>query len=42
MLNIKNKLIEVENKRPIIYDLIYDKSKINSPVIIFCHGYKGF
>ena len=42
MLNIKNKLIEVENKRPIIYDLIYDNSKINSPVIIFCHGYKGF
>ena len=31
MLSKKNKLIEFENKRPIIYDLIYDKSKINSP-----------
>lgn len=30
-----------KNKKPILYDCYYKKSKSPKPVIIFCHGYKG-
>lgn len=42
MMSIKNKLIPGSSGRPILYDLIYDKRIKSSPVVIFCHGYKGF
>ena len=38
-LNIK---IEGTNKRPILIDLMYSSSIESAPLIIFCHGYKGF
>jgi len=31
-----------EHDKPIISDFIFDETKINQPVVIFCHGYKGF
>ena len=35
-------MIPGPNERPIVYDLFYDPILQNAPVIIFCHGYKGF
>jgi len=42
MKAIINKFIKGPNGRPIIYDFFYDKNIIKSPIVIFCHGYKGF
>jgi len=42
MSNIKNKLIQGSSGRPILYDLIYDQSIKRAPIVVFCHGYKGF
>jgi len=30
------------HNRPIVTDFIFDENKKNLPVVIFCHGYKGF
>ena len=40
----KNKNIEVKGKyeKPILTDLIFNKTGSPKPVVIFCHGYKGF
>lgn len=38
----RNKVIYTEGERPIIYDLYYKKDHQSKPVVIFCHGYKGF
>ncbi len=38
-LNIR---IQDTSKRPIVTDLVYDSSIKLGPLIIFCHGYKGF
>ena len=34
--------IQDTSKRPIVTDLVYDSSIKLGPLIIFCHGYKGF
>jgi pimeloyl-ACP methyl ester carboxylesterase len=39
---ILNKEIKRINNRSIIYDLFYNVSTQKAPLIIFCHGYKGF
>ena len=38
----KNKVIQSDKKRPIVYDAYYNKDNTPKPVVIFCHGYKGF
>ncbi|APY08370.1 alpha/beta hydrolase [Winogradskyella sp. J14-2] len=38
----KNKILLREHKKPILLDSFYSKEFTNQPVIIFCHGYKGF
>jgi len=38
----KNLILERKNKKPIIYDIFYKETNTQKPVIIFCHGYKGF
>ena len=38
----KNLIIERKNKKPIIYDIFYKETNTPKPVIIFCHGYKGY
>ncbi len=42
MIYNKNRVIEDEDKRPIIYDSLYIKNFIKKPIIILCHGYMGF
>ncbi|ARN79447.1 alpha/beta hydrolase [Nonlabens spongiae] len=38
----RNIEIEGENGRPILIDTLYQETSENLPVIIFCHGFKGF
>ena len=30
------------HNKPILTDVFYTKNRIKKPVVIFCHGYKGF
>jgi len=41
MIIKKNNNLKTDSK-PIIYDLFYKKNLKPKPVVIFCHGYKGF
>ena len=38
----KNIVLERNGKKPILIDAFYSEEKIYQPLIIFCHGYKGF
>ncbi|WP_310993332.1 alpha/beta hydrolase family protein [Aequorivita marina] len=38
----KNQILTQEGKKPIVYDLYYQETDSPQPLIIFCHGYKGF
>ena len=38
----KNIILNRENKKSILIDVFFQKEVINQPVVIFCHGYKGF
>lgn len=42
MIQKENLILEGGNKRPILYDLYYKESTEPIPLVIFCHGYKGF
>lgn len=42
MIIHKNKVLTTENKKPILYDVYYKQSEVSRPMVIFCHGYKGF
>jgi len=42
MIIDKNIVIERTNKKPILLDLFYNQENTNQPIVIFCHGYKGF
>ncbi|MDD7884817.1 S9 family peptidase [Flavivirga sp. 57AJ16] len=42
MINKKSIVIDGRHKRPILIDTTYTSNDINKPIIIFCHGYKGF
>lgn len=37
-----NKIIQTDGKRPIVYDVYYNQNNTPKPVVLFCHGYKGF
>lgn len=37
-----NNILERPDKKPIIYDTYYTKNSNIKPLVIFCHGYKGF
>lgn len=39
---IKNQILTSENKKPILYDVYYNDIGQPQPVVVFCHGYKGF
>jgi len=41
---VKNKNIQLEGKhqKPILTDVFYKEEQFKRPVVIFCHGYKGF
>ncbi|NRD22287.1 alpha/beta hydrolase fold domain-containing protein [Winogradskyella litoriviva] len=38
----KNITLKRKDKKPILIDAFYSEEKNNQPIIIFCHGYKGF
>ncbi len=38
----KNIILERTDKKPILIDTFYSKDKTSQPMVIFCHGYKGF
>ena len=42
MIQIKHKIIERAHNKPILVDIRYISDQNPKPVIIFCHGYKGF
>ena len=38
----RNKVIKGPHRLPILLDIFYNKNVTDAPLIIFCHGYKGF
>ena len=42
MIVKKNLILKSKSKKPILYDLYYKESNEPIPMVIFCHGYKGF
>lgn len=42
MLAKKQTVIQGLYQKPILIDATYSSTKTNQPVVIFCHGYKGF
>lgn len=42
MQHIKNKSIQGKHIKPILTDVSFQKNKKKKPLVIFCHGYKGY
>ena len=43
MVQKKNVLIESRfHDKPIVTDVFYNENNIKKPIVVFCHGYKGF
>ncbi len=42
MICLKNIVITGKHQKPILIDVFYSGNSIPKPVVIFCHGYKGF
>lgn len=42
MKTIKNILLNGKHQKPIVTDLFYVENNTPKPIVIFCHGYKGF
>ena len=42
MIKNKNRILSSEKKKPILYDVYYNETEKPLPMVIFCHGYKGF
>ena len=38
----KNIVINGKHEKSILIDLFFEESNTKNPIIIFCHGYKGF
>jgi pimeloyl-ACP methyl ester carboxylesterase len=38
----KNIILKRTDKKPILIDTFYSEAKTNQPIVVFCHGYKGF
>ena len=41
MIN-KNLVLKRENNKPIVWDTFFNNDNNKKPLVIFCHGYKGF
>jgi pimeloyl-ACP methyl ester carboxylesterase len=41
-MKIKNISIKGALNKPILLDVCYEKSNIKKPLVVFCHGYKGY
>lgn len=42
MAILQNFLVQGKHQKPIITDLFYKKTGTKKPLVIFCHGYKGY
>lgn len=42
MITLKNIVIQGKHKKPILIDVLYLDNDVRKPIVIFCHGYKGF
>ncbi len=42
MIQLKNKPLKGTHQKPILTDLYYQKTQSKKPLVIFCHGYKGY
>lgn len=38
----KNNILNRPDKKPILWDAFYESTNTQKPLVIFCHGYKGF
>lgn len=38
----KNNILKRPNKKPILWDAFFNANQTQKPLVIFCHGYKGF
>lgn len=38
----KQHILQRDNKKPILWDAFYKATETQKPLVIFCHGYKGF
>ncbi len=41
-MKIKNHILKRPNKKPILWDAFFNSNATQKPLVIFCHGYKGF
>lgn len=39
---LKNQVLHRTNKKPIVWDAFFNSDDTLKPLVIFCHGYKGF
>ncbi|WP_191859466.1 alpha/beta hydrolase family protein [Hanstruepera ponticola] len=39
---LKNQVLERKDNKPIVWDAYFHKNSQKKPLVIFCHGYKGF
>lgn len=39
---LKNTVLDRKHKKPILWDAFFSKDNKQKPLVIFCHGYKGF
>ncbi|WP_299223320.1 alpha/beta hydrolase [uncultured Psychroserpens sp.] len=39
---LKNHILYRKTKKPIVWDAFFKNNQSNKPIVIFCHGYKGF
>ena len=42
MIVNKNQILEGKHSKPILVDVFYKETNQPKPILIFCHGYKGF
>ena len=42
MVELKNSVLKTKGKKSLVYDTFYKKDSIKKPLVVFCHGYKGF
>ncbi len=42
MIKAKNNVLRRADRRPILFDLFYKEDGLPRPMVILCHGYKGF
>lgn len=39
---LKNRVLQIPHKKPIAWDAFFKENSTQKPLVIFCHGYKGF